>query len=237
MNCSKRGHASGSSSISLDRAGFAMAKVVERISGLAAHQLPPSFSREIGRIIVKFAYFEQCVQEMIWQALELSEAAGRIAVREPRITDRLDMLRDVIGLLNSAWDEELFKSMRQRANLIAAKRHMLVHGLWYHHPLGEWHVQLTRGSWPKTEEELVVGSKKITPESVPIAADELKSATAEIDALIADLKRLRSSAHGVLGSLPETLPEQSHPPDRTPGPTPSKRPRPRRSSRASPRSR
>jgi hypothetical protein len=206
MNRSKRGHASGSSSIPLVRVGLAMAKVVERISGLAVHQLPPSFSREIGRIIVKFAYFEQCVQEMVWQALELSEAAGRIAVREPRITDRLDMLRDAIGLLSGGWDEELFKSMRQRANLIAAKRHMLAHGIWYYHPLGEWHVQLTRGSWPKTEDELVAGSKKIMPESVLITANELRSTTAEIDALIADLKRLRSSAHDVLGSSPETPP-------------------------------
>lgn len=116
------------------------------------------------------------------------------------------MLRDAIGLRSGAWDEELFKSVRQRANLIAAKRHMLAHGIWYYHPLGEWHVQLTRGAWPKTEEELVAGSKKITPESVVITVDELRSTTAEIDALIGDLERLRSSAHDVLGSSPETPP-------------------------------
>src|SRR5476649_2325848 len=88
-------------------------------------------------------------------------------VREPRVTDRLDMLRDVIGIHQGYFDEDLFKSIRLRANLIAAKRHMLAHGIWFHHKeLGEWHVQLTRGSWPKTEDELIRGSKKVTPESV-----------------------------------------------------------------------
>jgi hypothetical protein len=174
-----------------------MARIIERITGKATYAILPSLSREIGRIIVRFAYFEQCVQEMVWQTLGLGDAAGRIAVREPRVTDRLDMLRDAIGLRRGAWDEELFKSIRQRANLLAAKRHMLAHGIWYYHPTGEWHVQLTRGSWPKTEEELEFKSKKIIPESVTITVEELRSTTAEIDALIDDLERLRSSAYDV----------------------------------------
>jgi hypothetical protein len=154
---------------------------------------------------VQFSYFEQCVQEMVWQVLHVSDAAGRIAVREPRVTDRLDMLRDVVGIRGAYFDEELFKSLRQRANLIAAKRHMLAHGIWFHHKaLGEWHVQLTRGSWPKTEEELVVGSKKITPESKVITVDELRSTTAQIDELIADLKRLRLATYEAPSSSPET---------------------------------
>jgi hypothetical protein len=78
-----------------------MEKIVEKISGRANYAPPPAVSREIGRIIVRFAYFEKCVLEMVWQALGLSEAAGRIAVREPRITERLDMLRDAVGLRRS----------------------------------------------------------------------------------------------------------------------------------------
>jgi hypothetical protein len=181
-----------------------MAKVIERISGRANYALSPSISREVGRIIVRFAYFEQCVQEMVVQALGLSEAAGRISVRDPGVTDRLDMLRDVIGLRHGAWDEELFKSIRQRANLLAAKRHMLAHGIWYYHPIGEWHVQLTRGAWPKTEEELEFKSKKVTPESIMITADELRTTTAEMNALIDDLERLRSLAHDIMPESPET---------------------------------
>jgi hypothetical protein len=93
--------------------GFFMKKTyrVERVTGVAVCELPSSFSREIGRILVHFAYFEQCVQEMVWQALHLSEAAGRIAVRDPRVTDRLEMLRDVVKLRGGSLDETLYKSI------------------------------------------------------------------------------------------------------------------------------
>jgi hypothetical protein len=117
------------------------------------------------------------------------------------------MLRDVVAERGGTLDEDLRRSIRQRANLIAAKRHMLAHGIWFHHKaLGEWHVQLTRGSWPDTEEELVTGSKKITPESIVMTADELRSTTAKIDELIADLKRLELSAVDAPPASHETHP-------------------------------
>jgi hypothetical protein len=187
-------------------AGFlwlSMTKQIERISGLSVYRLPTPISREIGRIVVRYAYFEQCVQEMVWQALHLGDAAGRMAVRDPRITDRLDMLRDIVGIHGAFFDEALFKSLRQRANLLAAKRHLLAHGIWYYHRSSdEWHVQLTRGSWPRTESELIAGSKKITPESVLITVGKLRSTTAELDVLIDDLKRLRSGASEAPASSP-----------------------------------
>jgi hypothetical protein len=116
------------------------------------------------------------------------------------------MVRDLIGLRGGHWDEPLYKSIYARTNLIAAKRHLLAHGIWfYHRDRDEWHVQLTRGSWPKNEAELVTGSKRITPESVVITVSDLRAVTSEISALIADLKQLRRSAVEVAPS-PETPP-------------------------------
>jgi hypothetical protein len=49
---------------------FAMKKSyrAERASGTAVYNLPASMTREIGRIVVHWAYFEYCVQEMNWQS-------------------------------------------------------------------------------------------------------------------------------------------------------------------------
>jgi hypothetical protein len=114
------------------------------------------------------------------------------------------MLRDLVGIRGAYFDEALFKSIRQRANLITARRHMLAHGIWFHHKaLGEWHVQLTRGAWPKTEEELVAGSKKIIPESVVMTLDKLRATAAEIDELIDALKRLRTDTYEAPSSSTE----------------------------------
>ncbi len=169
--------------------------IAERVTGLASYNLPASLAREVGRIIVSWAYFEHCVQEMNWQALGISEAAGRIAMREPSVTDRLEMLSSLVELREGTWDVELYKSILARSKILAAKRNLLAHGIWgYVKHLHEWHVQLARGSWPKNRSDLIKGSKKVIPESVLMDAGKLRQATTEIEALLADLKKLRLSA-------------------------------------------
>lgn len=176
-----------------------MKKTIERVSGIARHDVPASLSREIGRIIVHWAHFEHLVQDMVWQTMQVSHQVGRIAVRTPRVTDRLEMLRELVKLRNGEWNDALFKSILDRANLFAAKRDLLAHGIWGAHSnppwQGEvWHVELARGSWPKNLKELIAGSKKINPEMVPMRLADLRSTTSEIVQIIADLKELRSSA-------------------------------------------
>lgn len=131
---------------------------------------------------------------MSWQAARVSAPVGRIAMREPRVTDRLEMLNDLIAVRGGIWDHDIYKSIHSRARLSAAKRDLLAHGIWAHTPRDEWTVQLARGSWPKNLSALVRGSKKVTPEGVLMDPAKLKLATNEIEGLIADLKTLRASA-------------------------------------------
>jgi hypothetical protein len=81
------------------RLGLAMKKryIAEHVSGISIYQLPPSMSREIGRIIVYWAFFEHFIQESVWQVLSVSPADGRIAVRQPSVKDRLEMLNDLVN--------------------------------------------------------------------------------------------------------------------------------------------
>jgi len=156
--------------------------------------------REIGRIIVAWAHFEYLIQDMVWQTMQLTQQVGRVAVREPRASERLEMLRDLVKLRNAEWDDDLFKSILERAKLITSRRHLLAHSIWDKHPSGlwlsnqTWHIQMTRGQWPKNLSDLVEGSKKVTPEMLPMELSELRSTTSEIVQLIADLRTLRKSA-------------------------------------------
>jgi hypothetical protein len=188
-----------------------MAKTIETLSGDASYRLPATFSREIGRIIVHWAFFEHCVQEMIWDILKVSEAAGRIAVREPRVTDRLDMLRDILKLNGGIWKDDLFKSVRAKADLLASKRHLLGHGKWFHHKTdNSWNVELTRGSWPKDAAELAAQSRKVSPESIVITLAELRATTTEILKLFDDLNALKiSTMRRVPVPSPKTPPSGS----------------------------
>jgi hypothetical protein len=176
---------------------------IERVSGIADYRLPPSMSREIGRIIVHWSYFEYCVQEMNWQALGVTPAAGRVAVRAPRVTDRLEMLRDLIKLREGEWDNDLFKSILDRSKLVEAKRNLVTHGIWGHREDG-WYVELSRGAWPKNLRELIAPTRVIQPEFKAMSLEKLREATTEISELIGDLKRLRASAVGPSTPSPDT---------------------------------
>lgn len=181
--------------------------VAQRVSGLANPKIPAVMAREVGRVMVRWAHFELFIQEMIWVMLGVSPAAGRIAVREPRVTDRLQMLNELRQLRKATWDDELYKSVLARAGLLVAKRDLLAHGMWgYLKTEHEWHVQLARGSWPKNVRDLVEGSKRVTPEGVPMNTEKLREAVREIDKLIADLKKLRLSAEGPPAPWQETPP-------------------------------
>lgn len=168
----------------------------ERVQGISDPRLPAAMNREIGRIIVHWAYFEHCIQDMVWQTIGVSQAVGRVSVREPKVTDRLEMLRELLTLRQGSWDDKLYKSICERATLLGSKRHLVAHGIWGKSPAGEWTVQLTRGSWPRDAKEHVAGSKKITPEAVLMDASRLSTARSDIQSLIEDLKKLRKSAVG-----------------------------------------
>jgi len=47
---------------------------------------------------------------------DLAHGEGRVAVREPRITERLDMLRDLAEFRNYAVDFVLLKEIRKKAD-------------------------------------------------------------------------------------------------------------------------
>jgi hypothetical protein len=161
--------------------------------------MPATLTREIGRIIVHWANFEYFVQSMVWQAMQVNEQVGRLAVREARVADRLELLRDLIKLRNGSWDEPLFKSILERAKIFDAKRNLLAHGIWDVHAGSAlegdvWYVQVARGSWPKNLKDIIEGSRKINPEMVQMKVSDLREATDGIVELINDLKRLRASA-------------------------------------------
>ncbi len=64
----------------------------------AAYAIPEAFETEVGRIIVRWAYFEDLIQLIVWTLMDLDHAYGRLAVREPRLSDKLEMIRDLSQL-------------------------------------------------------------------------------------------------------------------------------------------
>jgi hypothetical protein len=178
----------------------------------ARYDIPAPLAREIGRFVVTWANFEHCVQSIIWGTLELSPGEGRIAVRETRITDRLDMLGDLAELRGLALDYVLLNEIRKTADKLAGKRHLLAHSIWQKPDY--WVAVVTRGSWSETQLEIAnyptVGiSKSIEPEAISITANDVRSWTQETISLINDIERLGANPRRV--PLPEKRKRRSVP--------------------------
>jgi len=119
--------------------------VLHRVQGIADHNLPAEMLREIGRLMVRWAQFEYSVQQTVWETLGVTPAQGRIAIREPRVPDRLEMINDILSLRNATWDGSLYTSIIAKSRRVNAFRDLMAHGIWGQHD-GAWHCQLSRGS-------------------------------------------------------------------------------------------
>jgi hypothetical protein len=167
----------------------------DRIRTVARYDIPAPLAREIGRFLVVWAHFEHYVQALVWSALEINAATGRIAIREPRVTDRIDMLVDLGELQNIEMDYVLLLDIRKRANSLAGLRHILAHSLWTQDKGtgGHWCALITRGAWADTTDEIEnypLGSKAVQPEARPVTVADVRDWRDQTVKLIDDLKLL-----------------------------------------------
>jgi hypothetical protein len=165
----------------------------ERIFQKPNCNLPASLSREIGRVIVRWAHFENRMQAMIW-AIVFDGAAngaalGRLAIRELKADERADLLGHVADVQGVVLDKALLKAIKRKARALGDQRNLLAHGIWTSTPDFGWVVRQTRGIW-EDHPEGPKGKRSTTPQSIPMTAEDVRQTVVELDALIADAKKL-----------------------------------------------
>jgi hypothetical protein len=160
---------------------------------IARYDIPASLAREIGRFLVTWAHFEHYVQAVVWNALQVSEEQGRIAVREPRVTDLLDMILDLGECQNLEMDYVLLKEIRGAADILAGKRHLLAHSLWQKLD-NDWCAIVTRGTWQQMPMEIrdypMGRSKNLEPQAIPISVAEVREWSELTIGLLDELKKV-----------------------------------------------
>lgn len=176
----------------------------ERIVATPEYKLPASFSREIGRIMVYWAHFEQSVRRGVWEIMAVDERMGRTAIRDPRIDDRIEMIVELAFLRKIKIDEDRIKLLKSRANEVLGWRDVLAHGVWIRHR-GEWFVQIVAGSYPKSAMS-EHRKRRIAPEGVAVDLDGLRTITDATEMLIETIAEVREEVLEKLRALPHTPP-------------------------------
>jgi hypothetical protein len=169
----------------------------EKLIQKAESRLPALLTREIGRVITRWAFYEQHIQYIIYAVVFLDEMAprglARTAIRETRPEEQLNLLERISEIHKVSYDKVLLKSMRKRSKPLIEKRNLYAHGVWSHVPRHGWCVQQTRGTWEEDSADAPTGRKAIEPEVIATSVEQLKATVKELDELIDDAAKLKLS--------------------------------------------
>jgi hypothetical protein len=110
--------------------------------------LPVNLLREIGRVMVCQAHLEWRLSIILYDLLDLDRTAGRLAVREPRAPEYLDLIQDLMELRKVSAPNTDFATLREALVATTNQRDQLAHGIWGR-PRGSQRVylRLTKGHW------------------------------------------------------------------------------------------
>lgn len=162
------------------------------IAAKARYDLPKDMSAGIGRIITRWSYAETKIQTIIYELLYVEDAVGRIAVREPRVIDRLSMILDLMEAEDARFEPDMlaaYKAIRKDAEDLGFVRDLCAHGSWsYSREHKSWCVTNTRGSWEQGQG--ITGKKRIKPEGLLFDPTALISVAREIEVFIEKLSEL-----------------------------------------------
>ena len=127
------------------------------------------------------------------------------------------MVRDLATLHDVKMDYVLLASIRERADPLAGKRHLVVHSLWsFAHE--SWNALQARGTWKSADSDshpdAPRGLKAVTPEGIAINVAMVREWIANTEVLITNIKnstrntrlcrrhRLVNRAHNPVGLVP-----------------------------------
>lgn len=171
----------------------------------ARFNIPPYLAREVGRIIVRWAYLEHTVQRIVWLLLQVTYPFGRLAVREPRLEDRISLLRTLAELRGIILDNNILTTIQSRIKKTAPDRDTLAHGIWVPQN-GEWRVLLTRGKWSDNEPH--PSSKSVVPEALTVTTGALRGIAAHIEQTVELVMAVGDAIQKKLPRPPEVHPER-----------------------------
>lgn len=186
-----------------------MAELAMPFEAEVVHNLPDDLAAAIGHVMVKYARLEHALTMMIGLLLQLNKTEARIALREPRAADRLDIALDLFAIK----DIEVKINVSDLRGLITeatSGRDVLAHGIWLKHPTsGELYIRQTRGKWPKSLSNNQTVKRAVFPQAFPYSVVECRKTIATIDKALACVDDLGAELDHALQAFPERFRESS----------------------------
>jgi len=163
--------------------------------------LPASMTRGMGRLLVADSYLDLVLIQIVYDLTGVSQKEGRLAIREPRTIERLDMIVDLAHIHKVAITTNL-KLLREAIVKSSSNRDLISHGIWFREPqTGRFLVRRLRGFWPKGKDGSKL-SRRTMPQGEPIDEDELAVMLAISEAAIEWVEDLHAEVKAGLATSP-----------------------------------
>ena len=168
--------------------------------------LPSFLLREIGRIVSRHAILEWKLSRTVYTLLGIDPVCGRVTVREPRTTDRLDMIADLIKIKNISISADL-PGIRNALDACISQRDALAHGLWIDDPNypNRLFLRQTAGNWTPPG-KIGKHKRRIHPQAAEYVLEDAKSLVELIDATIQAVYDLEEEINSALKASPAKSP-------------------------------
>ena len=171
-------------------------------------ELPRSLERQVARVIIAWACLEWHITQAAHALVGVGPQTGRIAIREPRMTDRIALVQDLIDHLKVRVDFD-FKSFKRDAGDLAERRDWLAHGISGQSP-ANWKgfcYDSRRGNGKRCgKTENPEESRRSYPQGLEVTAEDLKTLRLAIEHMICLSDNLTSQVVKVVETLPAKRP-------------------------------
>lgn len=165
-------------------------------------RLPQQYNSAIGRIIMKWALLDQHLRDLTYLLLETGRKRGRIAIRQPRTSEYVTMIKDLMLLLDINSSVDLGK-LKKGLEDLSFYRNGVAHGIWLKHPdTSEPVLQIIGRGY-----EYAPGKKSkalIDPESLPVSIQLLQDVLSKTNEAIETVIHISAEVNSALATLPQT---------------------------------
>lgn len=167
--------------------------------------LPPGYSKFLGDVIARWAIVEHVMTSCVRLNVRVPRQVADIAVREPRASDRIDMINELMQVRNITTTVDMG---RLRTDVVVAEgqRNVLAHSVWCILE-GTDQVFLVRSSasWRPPGIGSRV-SRRMVPEAIPWGLTNFQPVFKALSASLDGLDKLQRELIAARGPWPGRLP-------------------------------
>lgn len=176
---------------------------MEQIEAIVVHDLPDDLATLIGKVIAAYSRLENNAIYLTALLLQLNKVEARIALRNPRPAEALDMALDLFNLKAIRLNTDT-ASLRLKLEKAKADRDAIGHGMWLRHPTtNELYLRLSRGSWDKGMTGGDKISRTIFPQAISYGPNECRLVLKNIEDALQGVAAVGAELDLALKAFPE----------------------------------